>query len=130
MSHAAERPSVLVVEDDYDLSVVFAAAARDVGCEVQVLRSGDTALMWLNNTEPDLVVLDLFLPRVPGGDILHYIRSEERLGNTKVIVVTAYRQLEEGLRDHADLILMKPVTYQALRDAVAQILSGGEGQQL
>jgi DNA-binding response OmpR family regulator len=115
-----------VIEDDYDISVVFARAARSAKCNVQVIRSGDTALTWLQSTEPDLVVLDLFLPRVSGEDILEYIRSSERLDNTRIIVATAYAQLEEKLRDQANIVLMKPVSFKVLRDMIVRLTGTGE----
>jgi CheY-like chemotaxis protein len=126
MNRDKAQPFVLVVEDNYDISVVFARASRAANCEVQVVRSGDTALTWLQSTEPDLVVLDLFLPRVSGEDILEYIRSSERLDNTKIIVATAYAQLEEKLRDQANIVLMKPVSFKVLRDMIVRLTGTGE----
>ena len=70
---------------------------------------------------PDVVVLDLHLPRVAGMDILHQIRADERLTGTRVIVATAHPRMAESLRDEADLVLLKPISFSQLRD-LASIL--------
>ena len=84
-----ERPIALVVEDEYDISLIFARALQAAGYDTEIVRSGDTALTWLRAATPNLVILDLQLPRVPGTKILHYIRTEPRLADTRVIVATS-----------------------------------------
>lgn len=115
------RPLALVVEDEYDVSIIFAKALQAAGFETQIIRSGDLALTWLSSMTPDVVVLDLNLPNVPGTDILRYIRADTRLADIKVIVATAYPRLAEGLRDEADWILTKPVSFGQLRDLAAYL---------
>lgn len=115
------KPLALVVEDEYDISIIFAKALQSAGFETQIIRSGDAALLWLSSMTPDVVVLDLNLPRVPGTEILHAIRADPRLINTKVVVATAYPRLAESLRDEADCILAKPVSFGQLRDLVIRL---------
>ena len=64
------KPTALVIEDEYDISIIFARALRQAGYETSIVRSGDTALAWLSAEVPDLVILDLNLPRLPGTEIL------------------------------------------------------------
>ena len=109
----------LIVEDDEDLSVIFSEALQAAGFETEIIKSGDTALERLAVTTPDVVVLDLHLPRVAGMDILHQIRADERLAGTRVIVATAHPRMAESLRDEADLVLLKPISYSQLRDLAA-----------
>jgi DNA-binding response OmpR family regulator len=110
------KPIALVVEDEYDISLIFARALQSAGYDTEIVRSGDTALTWLAAAVPDLVILDLQLPRVPGTKILRYIRAEPRLADTRVIVATAYSNMAAGLQDRADWILIKPVNFGQLRD--------------
>jgi DNA-binding response OmpR family regulator len=109
----------LIVEDDEDLSVIFSEALQAAGFKTEVARAGDIALARLAVTTPGVVVLDLHLPRVAGMDILHQIRADPRLAGTRVIVATAHPRMAESLRDEADLVLLKPISFSQLRDLAA-----------
>lgn len=116
------NPSALVIEDDYDLAIIFAEALRAAGFETEIIRAGDIALERLAATTPDVVILDLQLPRVAGSDILQYIRTDPRLAKTPVIVATAYPHMAEPLRKEANLVLIKPISFSQLRDLAACFL--------
>ena len=109
------KPIALVIEDEYDISIIFARALRQAGYETSIVRSGDTALAWLSAEVPDLVILDLNLPRLPGTEILKYIREAPRLADVRVIVATAFPRLAETLRGEVDWTLVKPVNFGQLR---------------
>jgi len=109
----------LIIEDDEDLSVIFSEALQAAGFDTEIARAGDTALARLAVTSPEVVVLDLHLPRVAGMDILHQIRADPRLAGTRVIVATAHPRMAESLRDEADLVLLKPISFSQLRDLAA-----------
>jgi DNA-binding response OmpR family regulator len=115
------NPLALIVEDDRDLSDIFAQALRAAGFETQIARSGDTAVMWLSSTTPDVVVLDLHLPRVAGTEILGQIRSDPRLAETRIIIATADDRTAEILREEADLVLVKPISFSQLRDLAMRL---------
>jgi DNA-binding response OmpR family regulator len=122
-----DKPIALVVEDEYDISLIFARALQAAGYETEIVRSGDTALTWLRAATPDLVILDLQLPRVPGTKILRYIRAEPRLADTRVIIATAYSNMAASLQDRADWILIKPVNFGQLRDLAKQFSPDAPG---
>jgi len=109
----------LIIEDDDDLSVIFSEALQAAGFKTEIIQSGDQALARLAVATPDVVVLDLHLPRVAGMDILHQIRADARLVKTRVIVATAHPRMAESLRDEADLVLLKPISFSQLRDLAA-----------
>jgi DNA-binding response OmpR family regulator len=111
----------LIVEDEIDLAIIFSKALQEAGFETQIVRAGDTALMWLTSTQPQIVILDLHLPRVSGEDILKQIRADDRLAETKVIISTADPRLGELLQDQADLVLLKPIGFSQLRDLAARL---------
>ena len=117
-----EQPLALIVEDERDVSLVFSRALQAAGFRTKVVYAGDDAIEWLSSAEPDMVVLDLNLPRVVGSDVLKYIRSEDRLADTPVIVATAYARLAEGLHDQVDRVLFKPVSFRQLRDLAARLI--------
>jgi two-component system autoinducer 2 sensor kinase/phosphatase LuxQ len=118
----------LVIEDDFDASVIFAKALEVIGFTTEVIASGDKALKRLKESEPEMIVLDLHLPEVIGNDILKYIRSEERLTHTIVIVASADPRSAETIQDQADLVLIKPTTFSQVRD-FAQRLSRGKASK-
>jgi DNA-binding response OmpR family regulator len=115
------NPLALIIEDDYDLSIIFAEALQAAGFKTQIVRAGDTALMWLSSKTPKVVVLDLHLPRIAGTNILRQIRDDPRLKETRVIITTADARLAETLREEADLVLLKPISFSQLRDLAARL---------
>jgi CheY-like chemotaxis protein len=116
-----DRPIALVVEDERDLADIFAMALRSAGFEVEIVRSGDAALARLDEIAPDVVVLDLHLPGVGGATVLRHIRERPGLVGTRVIVATADDRAAELLQDQADLLLIKPVSLNQLRDLAARL---------
>ena len=70
---------------------------------------------------PDVIVLDLHLPNVPGTEILRQIRSDPRLAAVPVIVATAYPQMAESIEEKADLVLIKPVRYNVLQNKAVEL---------
>ena len=117
------RPLALIVEDEYDIAMIFARALQAAGLKTDVVRAGDTALAWLSINTPDIIVLDLGLPNVSGEDVLKHVRSDSRLANAKVIIATAYSILSENIHDNADWILTKPIGFSQLRDLAARVVS-------
>ena len=115
------RPIALIIEDDYDASLIFAEALQAAGFETEIIRSGDLALARLAVATPDVVVLDLHLPYTAGTDILSQIRADARLAETRIIVATADPRLAETLQEEADLILIKPISFSQLRDLAARL---------
>ena len=115
------NPFGLIIEDDYDASLIFAEALQAAGFETEIIRSGDLALARLAVTTPDVVVLDLHLPYTAGTEILSRIRADGRLAETRIIVATADPRLAETLQDEADLVLIKPISFSQLRDLAARL---------
>jgi DNA-binding response OmpR family regulator len=113
----------LIVEDDRDQASLFARALQTAGFETEVARAGDTALARLAVVVPDVVVLDLGLPQVQGTDVLHRIRSDPRLANTQVIVVTGDPPRAENLGGEADLVLLKPIGFNQLCNLAERLIS-------
>lgn len=111
----------LVVEDDKDEAILFAKALETAGFETEIIRAGDTALARLSVVVPDVVLLDLNLPHVSGGEILHQIRADPRLGETRVIIVTGAPQRAETLHNEADMVFIKPVGFNQLCDMAARL---------
>ena len=116
------NPSALIIEDDKDVAELYGRVLESLGFAFEIMRTGEAALAWLTASVPDVVLLDLHLPsHVSGTDVLHHIRADQRLAETRVIVVTGYPDLAETVRDEADLVLLKPVDVSQLSDLVARM---------
>jgi DNA-binding response OmpR family regulator len=122
-----ENSIALVVEDEKDIAHIFAKALRGGGFQVEIVYAGDEAIEWLGAHIPTLVVLDLQLPRVSGAEVLAYIRAQPQLSEVTIVIATAYPHVADDLRNEADCVLFKPVSYAELRTLAAR-LSRGESQ--
>jgi len=116
------KPLALVIEDDPDLSEIFSMTLRGGGFETEVIRDGQLALNRLAGTPPVIILLDLHLPHVTGATILQNIRANERFAKTSVIVATADARLAEEMHVQADLVLLKPVSIDQLRELAQRML--------
>jgi CheY-like chemotaxis protein len=117
----------LIIEDDEDLTNIFAEALITAGYETEIIRDGSLAQQKLEALVPDLVVLDMHLPHVDGISLLSQIRSDQRLKNTVVIIATADAVLGDMYRDTADFVLIKPISFSQLRDLSVRLRNSTAG---
>src|ERR1700716_3525367 len=113
---------VLVVEDDRNISDLVQANLLVRGFDVVVSRTGDDAVELLDSVKPDLVLLDLMLPRVDGFDLCREIRSDSSVG---IIVVSARRGEQDKVRAlnlGADDYLTKPFGIDELLARITALL--------
>jgi DNA-binding response OmpR family regulator len=117
----SEPLQALIIEDDEDLSFIFAEAMRVAGFEPEIIRDGKLALERLAVVTPAVIVLDLHLPHVAGTDILKQIRDTEHLNKVRVVVATADARLAEQTDRQADFVLIKPISFSLLRDLAVRL---------
>lgn len=110
-----------VIEDDADLSEIFTRALEAAGFEVETIQNGEVAEERLKEVVPNVITLDLHLPRVDGVTLLKQIRSDERFKRTRVIITTADSVQAEFLRDQATIVMVKPISFSQLRDISARL---------
>ena len=115
------NPLALVVEDDTKQATIFAQALNMAQFNTEVVHDGQAALDRLNEIVPALVILDLHLPNHTGDYILKEIRADDRLNATRVILATADPLMAEPLRKQSDLVLLKPISFNQLRDLAARL---------
>lgn len=129
MSHR----SVLLVEDDPDDVLLTQRAFRKLGTQVpvRVLRDGEQAVAYLagqgeyadrgNHPLPDLLLLDLKLPRLSGFEVLEWLRAQPGLRRLPVIILTGSQEIKDvnlALDLGANSYLTKPVGFDALLEIV------------
>jgi len=111
----------MIIEDNEDLAIIFAEALQAAGFETDIIQDGETAVAQLETTVPRIIILDLHLPHVSGEEILKGIRSDQRFDDTRVIIATADPRMADMLKDEADLVLLKPISFGQLRDLAARL---------
>ena len=114
MTDVSRPPRVLVVEDDDEIAQTLQRSLRMEGYEVRVASDGVSALDDAHAFLPDLVVLDLGLPRLDGVDVAKTLRAND---DVPILMLTARDALEarvEGLDAGADDYLVKPFERQEL----------------
>jgi CheY-like chemotaxis protein len=113
----------LIIEDDEDLANIFAEALRGVAFEVEHVADGKKAQeRLLNGTPPYLILLDMHLPHVSGGELLATIlKKDERFEKTTVIITTADARMGDAYRDQVDFVLIKPISFVQLRDLTKRL---------
>ncbi len=114
MNAAGRDPRVLVVEDDDDIAHALQRSLRLEGYEVRLAADGEAALEAAGAFQPDLVVLDLGLPKLDGIEVARRLRARD---DVPILVLTARDAVEsrvEGLDSGADDYLVKPFERQEL----------------
>lgn len=120
------NPLALIIEDEPILADLFATALQRAEFDTEIYYDGQEALTRLGAIVPDVIVLDLYLPNVPGRTILEYVRSEERLSQTRILLATADAALASSLREQVDISLLKPIDFSQLRDLAWRLRPAGQ----
>jgi len=95
MAHASEK-RILVVDDEPDIRNYLAVCLTDAGFSVETAVDGVDALEKLDEVEPDLMTLDMVMPRLSGVKVIRQMRKNEKWANLPVIVITAHAHDELG----------------------------------
>ena len=114
MNGSGRDPRVLVVEDDEDIAQALQRSLRLEGYEVRLAGDGEAALRTAITFQPDLVVLDLGLPKLDGIEVARRLRARD---DVPILVLTARDAVDarvEGLDSGADDYLVKPFERQEL----------------
>lgn len=116
-----EKPLAFIIEDDPQLVIIFATAMEVAGYRTETAEDGREALEKLKTLQPDVIMLDVHLPHIAGDDVLRYIRADERLKDTKVVLSTADSRIAAQLRADTSLVLLKPVSFKELIELVSSL---------
>ena len=115
------RPHVLIIEDEAGLLEILELNFRSAGYKVSTATDGVTAWQRYEQERPDLLVLDLNLPKISGFRLLELVRSESDL---PVLILTAYdfAEAEEVARHRPDAFIKKPFDVQELVHAADRLV--------
>ncbi len=121
---------ILLVEDDVNLRDIYFARLQAEGYELAVASNGEEALATAVKEKPNLIILDVMMPRISGFDVLDILRSTPETAHTKVIMMTALSEQADKDRGKSlgvDEYLVK--SQVTLEDVVATVKKtlGSEG---
>ncbi len=122
LNHPVHNASILVVDDEPSIGEVVSIYLQQAGYQVTVVQDGQAALDVLARSTPDLVVLDLMLPKVDGLEITRRLRAQ---GNVPIIMLTARGEETDrivGLEMGADDYVVKPFSPRELVSRVKAVL--------
>ena len=115
---------ILVVDDEETMRRSLADILRLEGYEVEVLASGEAAVESLKQAPPDLMLLDLKMPKIDGIEVLRKIKSDKDLQMIPVVILTSSSEssdLETCYQLGANAYVVKPVRFADFVEAVKQI---------
>ena len=92
-----ERVDVLLVEDDEAIAELYRLRLRQDGYHVDVARDGEEGLRLATSSRPDVIYLDLRLPKLGGLELLRRLRSDPAGADVTVVILTNYEEPDLGV---------------------------------
>jgi DNA-binding response OmpR family regulator len=121
--------SVLIADDEPNIILSLKFIMEQAGYDVRVARDGDDALTQMAQQTPDLVLLDVMMPKLTGYDVCQAIRANPDYAGTRIIMVTAKgreTEREKGLALGADDYVTKPFSTREVMRQVRSLLETAE----
>ena len=125
MTETDEKPTILVADDEEDVRELVTYRLTRSGYDVIGARDGLEALELATQRAPDLMVLDVMMPKLDGYELTRRVRAEEALRSIPVILLTARSQetdVDRGFEVGADDYLRKPFNPDELVARVRAVL--------
>jgi DNA-binding response OmpR family regulator len=117
----SKTPSVLIADDEPNILLSLQFLMKKTGYEVRTAKDGEEALAEISRAAPDLVLLDVMMPKIDGFSICERIRANPEWNDVRIIMLTARGrdiEREKGLALGADDYITKPFS---TKDAIARI---------
>jgi DNA-binding response OmpR family regulator len=118
--------SILIADDDTNIVLALRFLMEKEGYRVRVAADGDSALAAVTKHRPDIVLLDVMMPRRNGFDVCQSIRADRSLENVRIIMLSAKGlsgERERGLRAGANEYVTKPFSTRELLARVKELLA-------
>jgi len=118
--------SVLVVEDEPNIILSLEFLIKEAGYQVRIARDGEEALKAVADDPPDVILLDVMIPKRDGYDVCQTIRANPAWKGVRIIMLTARgraAEREKGLALGADDYVTKPFSTRELTQRLKQILN-------
>lgn len=121
---------ILCVEDDVAVLNILEYALKFEGFDVILAVNGEEAIQMVQAHHPDLILLDLWLPKVQGFEVIQAVRSDPTTKQIPVIIISAWgrkKDIERALNDGADMFVPKPFLLEDLISHVRKYLDKSTG---
>ena len=125
---------ILVVDDDPDMRLAIGSVLKSRSYEVVEARDGEEALARLNEEKPDLMLLDLLMPKMDGFAVVKELKNtQEKFSSVPILIISSVREeashrryeLEVGHKLNVDEYIEKPIEPFILLQRVERLLSKG-----
>jgi len=117
---------VLIVDDEPNIVAALEFLLHKSGYEVRVAPNGEDALVQLDAFKPDLVLLDVMMPKVSGYEVCQRMRAQPKWRDIKIVMLSAKGrevEVEKGMSLGADLYVTKPFSSAELVATIRELLS-------
>ena len=119
---------VLIVDDEQNIAISVEFLMRREGFDVMVAHDGEEGLARIRADRPDLVVLDVMMPKLDGFEVCKAVRADPTLAGVRILMLTAKgraAEISKGLSLGADAYIPKPFATRELVAKVKELLGTG-----
>jgi CheY-like chemotaxis protein len=119
-------PRILVVDDEEHIVMILRDSLEFSGFQVVTALNGIDALQEIEKQKPDLIVLDIGMPKMDGWEVCRRLKSDEKNRGIPIIILTAYAQTSDqkkGVELGADRFITKPCDLTYLIEEINELLA-------
>jgi len=123
-------PRILIVDDEPNIVLALEMLMQREGYEIRTVGDGERAVEAASTFRPDLILLDVMMPRMDGYEVCQRIRSDDSLKGIFIVMLTAKGrevEREKGLALGADLYITKPFSTREVVRKVREMLASKSG---
>ena len=123
-------PRILIVDDEPNIVLALELLMKREGYEIRSVADGEQAVEAAGTFRPDLILLDVMMPRMDGYEVCQRLRSDDLLKDISIVMLTAKGrevEREKGLALGADLYITKPFSTRDVVHKVKEMLASKSG---
>lgn len=120
-----KRPKILLVEDEVSIIELVTLMLERKGYEVFSVIEGSEVIDRIRKVLPDVVILDIMIPKLNGFEVCGQIKADEKLKDIPVLILSSLVQkaeIEKGIRAGVDLYMTKPFQNKDLMDNIEKLI--------
>jgi DNA-binding response OmpR family regulator len=118
---------ILLVDDEPNIIMALEYTLRKNNYDIFIARDGEEAILLSEKLQPDLVILDIMMPKVDGYEVLEYLRQHETLKYTTQTIIISAKQKETDVQKALSLgakeYIKKPFSMKKLLSTVTDLLT-------
>lgn len=126
MASVDPKPKVVIADDDPDIRRLVQITVSNAGCDVTVASDGEEALSLIREGHPDLVILDVLMPRMDGWEVAKELKGDPATAAIPIMFLTSRGQehdVLEGFNSGAADYMVKPFSPRELQVRVRAVLA-------